>query len=307
MRALLLLAFVATAHAAGPPVDHHQHLLAKEMTEPGQKPIDASAMIAMLDAAGIRRAVLLSNAYRYGNPGALTTNDEYARVLAENEWTAREAAKYPRRLVAFCSFNPLKDYALTELARCARDKRFGRGIKLQFGSSDVDLNDPTDIALLRRVFRAANANKLAIVVHLRTRRAVAFGAAQATAFMDQVIAEAPDVVVQIAHFAGGGSPNDPAADEALGVFVAAIARGDPRMRNVYFDTALIAPADVTPVRAAFVAQKIREMGTKRILYGSDGGDPTDPPAKQMLAAFRKLPLTAAEFKAIESNVAPYLK
>jgi predicted TIM-barrel fold metal-dependent hydrolase len=304
---ILLLVIVPVAHAAGPPVDHHQHLLAQEMTEKGQKPIDAKAMIAMLDAAGIRRAVLLSNAYRYGNPGALTTNDEYARVMAENDWTAREAAKYPKRLVAFCGFNPLKDYALGELNRCARDKRFGRGIKLQFGSSDVDLNDPTDIALLRRVFRAANANKLAIVVHLRTRRAAPFGAAQATTFIDEVIAEAPDVVVQIAHFAGGGSPNDPPADEALGVFAAAIARAEPRVRNVYFDTALIAPADVTPARAAFVAQKIREMGTKRILYGSDGGDPTDPPAKQMLAAFRKLPLTAAEFKAIESNVAPYLK
>jgi predicted TIM-barrel fold metal-dependent hydrolase len=305
--AVILLLVVVNAHAAGPPVDHHQHLLAKEMTEQGQKPIDAKAMIAMLDAAGVRRAVLLSNAYRYGNPGALTTNDEYARVMAENDWTAREAAKYPQRLVAFCGFNPLKEYALSELNRCARDRRFGRGIKLQFGSSDVNLDDPTDIALLRRVFRAANANKLAIVVHLRTRRAAPFGAAQATTFIDEVIAEAPDVVVQIAHFAGGGSPNDPPADEALGVFAAAIARAEPRVRNVYFDTALIAPADVTPVRAAFVAQKIREMGTKRILYGSDGGDPTDPPAKQMLAAFRKLPLTAAEFKAIESNVAPYLK
>ena len=133
------------------------------------------------------------------------------------------------------------------------------------------------------------------------------GAAQATTFIDEVITEAPDVVVQIAHFAGGGSPDDPPADEALGVFVAAIARADPRVRNLYFDTALIAPATVTPARAGFVAQKIREMGTKRILYGSDGGDPTDPPAKDMLAAFRKLPLTAAEFKAIESNVAPYLK
>jgi predicted TIM-barrel fold metal-dependent hydrolase len=274
---MLLFAIGTAAHAAGPPVDHHQHLLAKEMTEQGQKPIDAKAMIAMLDAAGIRRAVLLSNAYRYGN------------------------------LVAFCGFNPLKDYALGELNRCARDKRFGRGIKLQFGSSDVNLDDPTDIALLRRVFRAANANKLAIVVHLRTRRAAPFGAAQATTFIEEVIAEAPDVVVQIAHFAGGGSPDDAPADAALGVFVAAIARADPRVRNVYFDTALIAPADVTPARAAFVAQKIREMGTRRILYGSDGGDPTDPPPKQMLAAFRKLPLTAAEFKAIEANVAPYLK
>ncbi len=306
----LLFVFLSSAVVAatpGPPVDHHQHLLTKDMAEQGQKPIDARAMIAMLDAAGIRRAVLLSNAFRYGSPGALRSTDEYAKVVEENDWTAREAAKYPQRLVAFCSFNPLKEYALGELARCARDKRFGRGIKLQFGNSDVDLDDPTDMAMLRRMFRAANANKLAIVVHLRTRRAHPFGAAQATAFIEELMTAAPDVVVQIAHFAGGGNPDDPAADEALGVFAAAIAARDPRVKNLYFDTALVAPADITPTRAAYVVQKIREMGTKRILYGSDGGDPTDPPAKVMLEAFRKLPLAKVEFQAIEGNVAPYLK
>jgi hypothetical protein len=33
---------------------------------------------------------------------------------------------------------------------------------------------------------------------------------------------APDIPVQIAHLAGGGSPDDAAADVALGVFVDAI-------------------------------------------------------------------------------------
>ena len=46
---------------------------------------------------------------------------------------------------------------------------------------------------------------------------------------------------------------------------------------------------------------------QRILYGSDGGDPTDPPPKAAFEAFRKLPLTEPEFRAIEGNVAPYLK
>jgi predicted TIM-barrel fold metal-dependent hydrolase len=98
------------------------------MAEPGQKPIDAKALIAMLDAAGIKRAVVLSNAFRHGSPDAAAP-DEYARVIAENDWTARETAKYPQRLSTYCSFNPLKEYVLDELARCARDKRFGRGIK----------------------------------------------------------------------------------------------------------------------------------------------------------------------------------
>ena len=295
---------VAAAPAAkpkplpAPTVDWHQHLLTKEMAEPGQKPIDAKAMIAMLDAAGIRRAVLLSNAFRFGSPDAAPAPDEYSRVIAENDWTAREAARYPQRLVAYCSFNPLKEYALGELARCARDKRFGRGIKLQFGNSGVNLDDPTDIALLRRVFRAANANKMTIVVHMRTQRPNPYGAAQALAFLDEVLPAAPDVPVQIAHLAGGGGYGDPAMEGALDVFQAAIGRQDPRVKNLWFDIALIAGNEGQGPR---IAERLRALGLARILYGSDGGDPTDPPAKEMLAIWRKLPLTPEEFRLIESN------
>jgi predicted TIM-barrel fold metal-dependent hydrolase len=161
--------------------------------------------------------------------------------------------------------------------------------------------------LLRRVFRSANAHGMAIVVHLRPWPPNAYGATQALTIIDELLPAAPDVAVQIAHFAGGGNYPDPAADQALLAFEAAIVRNDPRVKNLYFDTALMAPANLPPERAEFVAQRIRTLGVKRILYGSDGGDPTDPPAKEQLAAFRKLPLTEAEFRAIFSNVAPWLK
>jgi len=102
---LVATVFAAGAVAAPPtpvPVDHHQHLLSPTMISQGQQPIDAKTLIAALDAAGIRRAVILSNAYRYGSPlYAISYPDEYPRVIAENDWTAREAAKYPKRLVAF--------------------------------------------------------------------------------------------------------------------------------------------------------------------------------------------------------------
>ena len=297
---------LAKAPVQAPRVDHHQHLLNASMVAQGQKPIDARVMIGMLDEAGIQRAVLLSNAFRHGNPTE-PQPDEYSRVMAENDWTAREAAKYPKRLVALCSFNPLKNYAIDELNRCARDKRFGRGIKLQLGYSDVDLDDPVEVTLLRRVFRVANANGMAIVVHMRTRRARNFGTAQALTFLDELLAAAPDVPVQIAHFCGGGAPNDAAADQALAVFTAAIARQDPRVRNLYFDLALVIDAAMDPVRKAWVTQRVREIGVNRILYGTDGGDPTDPPPKTQVQALHSLPLTPAEIRSIEANVAPYLR
>ncbi len=301
----------AAATPAAPPVDHHQHLLSPAMIAPGQKPIDAKTLIAALDAAGIRRAVILSNAYRFGSPQFAVPNpDEYSRVIAENDWTAREAAKYPKRLVAFCGFNPLKEYALRELARCARDPRFGRGIKLQFGNSDVDLDDPTDIAMLRRLFRVANTERLALVIHLRPSesRQRPYGAAQARVFLDQLLTQAPDVVVQIAHLGGGGGGSlETAAEEALAVFAAAFIQNDPRVRNLWFDVSGITGGADAAARAPKIAQLLRAIGTKHLLYGSDGGDPTDPPAKEALASLRKLPLSATELRAIEGNVAPYLK
>jgi len=296
------LLFAGAAVGAAPLVDHHQHLLNAAMAEPGQKPILAKDLVAMLDAAGIRRAVVLSNAFRYGDPRLPQDPGEYARVMAENDWTASEAAKYPKRLVAYCSFNPLKEYALGELARCAAGKRFGRGIKLQFGSSDVDLDDPIDVAMLRRVFRAANTNHMSIVVHLRTARRHAYGAAQARVVMAELLAVAPDVRVQIANLAGGGGGAlDAGAEEMLGVFEAAFARHDALVKNLSFDLSGAVGGEGWPARAALIARHVRALGVAHVVYGSDGGDPTDPPAKAVVGAYRQLPLTKAEFAAIDAN------
>jgi hypothetical protein len=69
----------------------------------------------------------------------------------------------------------------------------------------------------------------------------------------------------------------------------------------------VVPPDTPPERREWVAQRIRDIGVGHILYGSDGGDPTDPPPKVTLQAFHSLPLTKKEFAAIERNVAPYLR
>ena len=306
-RALWLL--LPSAVLAGQPqvrVDHHQHLMNRAMVESAQNAIDARTLIARLDAAGIRRAVVLSNAFVLGNPRPVALVDEYARVQAENDWTLFEAMPYRDRLAVLCSFNPLKDYALAELERCARDRRYGRGIKLQFAASDVNLDAAADVESVRRVFAAANAQRMAIVVHMRTRRARPYGAAQARVFIDRLLSAAPDVPVQVAHFTGGANADDTPADEALAVFIEAIRRHDPRVKHLYFDLALVFDAGTSPQRREWVAQRIREIGPRRVLYGTDGGDPTDPPPEAQLRVFHQLPLTPAEFRAIERNVAPYL-
>ncbi|HEX6435351.1 MAG TPA: amidohydrolase family protein [Gemmatimonadales bacterium] len=245
----------------------------------------------------------------YGSPSR-TVEDEYAKVRAENEWTVAQAAEYPDRLLAFCSFNPLEDYALRELARCARHPGLRRGIKLHLGNSDVQLENPSHVEQLRRVFRAANQHRMAIAVHMRASisRKRPYGAQQARIFLDQLLPAAPDIPVQIAHLAGTGPGyDDPPADSAMAVLAEAVAQRDPRTRRLWFDVTTVVDREISPENAALVARRIRQVGVGRILYGSDAavGDNLRP--RESWAAFRRLPLTDQEFKTIAANEAPYFR
>jgi len=294
-----------------PVADHHQHLYSPVIAPPNKiEPITARDLIALLDAAGIRRAAVLSQAYAFGNPNRIPpVRDERGRVIEENDWTSREVAQFPDRLVGFCGVNPLRDYALEEIARCANDPHLRTGLKLHFGNSDVDVENPRHVERLRAVFHDANQRGMAIVVHLRPTISLQrpYGAAQARAFLSTVLPAAPDIVVQIAHLAGAGGYDDPKQDEALGVFVDAIAAKDPRLAHVYFEVSGVAGVGEWRGKADRIAARIRQLGLGRILYGSDSAvGPGRKPAEAW-ASFRELPLTPEEFRAIAANVAPYLR
>src|SRR5689334_4232002 len=95
------------AGAQTPLVDHHQHLSSPANTLSAGAPLgralpaSAQALIAYLDSAGIRRAVVLSVAYQFGSPARHTEN-EYEQVKAENDWTSEQVGLYPDRLRGFC-------------------------------------------------------------------------------------------------------------------------------------------------------------------------------------------------------------
>jgi predicted TIM-barrel fold metal-dependent hydrolase len=261
----------------------------------------ASALIAQLDSAGMRRAAVLSMAYQFGSP-MFEVADERAAVRAENDWTAREVARYPDRLVAFCSVNPVKDYALEELERCRRAPGF-TGLKLHFTSSFVDLRDPDHVGRLRRVFRAANAGRFPLIVHLRTL-GEAYGRADVEIFLREILAEAPDVPVQIAHLAGWGGWG-PETEQALGVFADAIAAGDRRTAEVYFDLTAIAPIGSDSVRGAIV-ERLRRIGMHRLLFGVDLADSASQ-LRERWARLMEFPFSQDERRAIADNIAPYLR
>jgi len=162
---------------------------------------------------------------------------------------------------------------------------------------------------LRRVFGAANRHRMAIVVHMRANisQKRPYGATQARAFIEQLLPVVPDIDVQVAHLAGTGPGyDDPPSDSAMAVLAEAVERKDPRTRRLWFDVASIVDPNISVANAALVAKRIRQVGVGRVLYGSDAaiGDNLRP--RESSAAFRRLPLTEAEFITIARNKAPYL-
>lgn len=264
-----------------------------------EAPLDAERLVAMLDAAGIRRAVVLSVAYWYQSP-RYAVDDPLRRAREENAWTAAQAARYPGRLVAFCSLNPISDAALELLRECAEDGRF-KGLKLHFANASIDLTDASHLKRVRAVFAAANAAKLAIVVH--ARGGDSYDARHARLFVDELLPAAPDVAVQMAHLWGGAR----FAPEALGVYAEAIEAGNPATRRFIFDASDVAFGTASPEDAQLMVRRMRQIGLDRIFYGSDGAFSGHPDPKASWEAFRKnIPFTDAEFAQIAGNVAPYL-
>jgi predicted TIM-barrel fold metal-dependent hydrolase len=308
IRSILLL--IPAVVALGQPLaDYHQHLFHPADTSLGNESLTVTAddLVAYLDRAGIRRALILSVAYQFGNPNRTPVEHEYDKVRAENDWTAAQAARHPDRLRAFCGVNPLRDYAIQELRRCAQDPGLRHGIKLHFGNSDVDLDNPEHVNRLRQFFQEADRHGMAIVVHMHSSVTMQrpYGAKEARVFLNELLAAAPHVPVQIAHLCGAGSYDD-ATDAALGVFIDAIKRHDRRMTHVYFDLSGIGEILASQEKGELIANRLRQLGLGRVLFGSDGALPGNSP-REYWTKFRKLSLTEAEFRTIEQNVAPYMK
>ena len=308
----LLLAACSTARTAAPSrslaprVDYHQHLVSPAFAPIVKLPQrDGRALLAELDAAGIEKAVVLSVGYSFADERKkLPDPDRLTRQ--ENDWTSAQVAASGGRLIGFCSANPLRPVALTELERCLGLPGM-RGIKLHFGNSGVSLRDSAQAARIVEVFTLAERRRVPVLVHMRARGGLNFGAEDARLFLDRLVTAAPSIEIVVAHLAGAGPGYTVQQDSLMAVFGAAAERDDPRMRNVYFDVATNVTAETTPEEAALVAKRIRQVGPRRVLYGSD----LSPPGGSVRSGWEtfrdRMPLTAEEKRTIAGNVTRFAR
>jgi len=304
-----LLAACTTGSAPArlvPLVDYHQHLVS-----PAFEPIvklprrDGAALVRELDAAGIQRAVVLSVGYSFADERkGLADPDRLTRE--ENDWTSAEVTKNAPRLIGFCSANPLRDAALQELERCLALPGMA-GIKVHFGNSGISLRNREHLARVQELFALAQRFSVPVLVHMRARGGVNYGAEDAHIFLDEVVPKAPDIEIVVAHLGYTGPGYGPRADEAMAVFGAAAQSHDPHMRNLYFDVATNATETIAESDAGLVAKRIRQVGVNRVLYGSD----LSPPGGSILRGWEifrdRVPLTAAELDQIAGNLTRFAR
>ena len=300
----LLLAACSTVPSSSEPkaplVDYHQHLVSPPFAPIVKLPErNGQALLRELDSAGIGRAVVLSVGYSFADERkGLADPDSLTR--AENDWTSAEVAASGGRLIGFCSANPLRAIALQELERCLTLPGMV-GIKQHLGNAGVSLRNPQHLARMQQLFGLAQRSRAPVLIHLRARGGTNYGAEDAHIFLERLIPFAPDIEVVVAHF-GASGPGYPAQnDEVMTVFGKAVERRDPRMDNLYFDVSSNIAEDTTPEQAALAAQRIREVGTRRILYGSDLTPPGGSIRRGWEIFRAKVPLTPAEFRRIVSN------
>ncbi|MEO3406170.1 amidohydrolase family protein [Mucilaginibacter sp. CAU 1740] len=236
---------------------------------------DADTIINRLNRAKFYSAWIISNAYWFGSPLTPVQN-EYKKVKHQNDWIASQAARYPGRLKAFMSINPLKPYAIKEIERCAVTKQF-TGIKLHFANSKVNLFDKAQVKQIQKVFAIANKYKLLLLVHFRSAEKWD-GEANTNILLKQLMPFAKNTKVVIAHMAGWGG-YDRQTGKALSLIASYLHSDNKAHRNLFLDISAVFPIgsnDQKPTQnksaqqllGAF-KQRVKSIGADHIVFGTD--------------------------------------
>ena len=120
----VLAAQVPRPGLPAPSVDYHIFSARPLQRRPDPSRCLGEGAVALLDVAGIRKALVLSLAYQHGNPNRLRWKTRRKGQGRERLDERSGQPVHQDRLRAFCSINPLKDYS-TRSRAAARTRSSG--------------------------------------------------------------------------------------------------------------------------------------------------------------------------------------
>ncbi len=201
----------------------------------------ADELITGMDKSGVDVSVILNIGW--------TTHE---LCLETNDYILESIARYPKRLVGFCSVQPQSlEAALDEIERCAKEGVRGVG-ELR---PDIQLFDLMDEEVMEPFTNMIRKHKLIMLTHASEPVGHIYPGKGAVTpeVLYPFIASHPDLTIVCAHW-GGGLP-----------FYALMPEVRKAMANVYFDTAA-SPFLYSP---QVYGQVVQLVGADRVVFGSD--------------------------------------
>ena len=217
-----------------PIIDIHTHPV---FMGDGRSPIEVKALVRRARKFGIQHMVALGDVLFYGP----SPNGKQIKIL--NDETAKIVSIEPTLFFGFCYLNPtLGEQAVRkEVDRCVGGLGF-RGLKLEIANNARD-------ACMKPVMQAAEAHDVPELQHTWSQTKIRKRSFHSDPEDTCLLAKRfPNVRVIMAHLTGCGH---------RGVLAA---RG---IDNLWVDTSGGSP------EAGIVAHAVENLGSKRVLYGSD--------------------------------------
>ena len=240
-------------------IDFHTHVFPPQIKKNRGKYIDSDSCFAILysqkDAKLATADELIADMDKHEVDISVITNigwTTHELCVETNDYVLESVARYPHRLVGFCTVQPNSyDAAIDEIERCAQGGIRGVG-ELR---PDMQLFDLKDAEVIEPFIDVISKHKLILLTHTSEPVGHQYAGKGAVTpdMLYPFITNFPDLIIVCAHW-GGGLP-----------FYALMPEVKQAMRNVYFDTAA-SPFLYSP---QVYHQVIQLVGADKILFGSD--------------------------------------
>lgn len=219
---------------------HEDHCLGSLYSDPKAAMATAEDLIESMDRDGIDMSVATNMGW---------SSPELCRET--NDYIMESVAKYPKRIIGFCTVHPVWEDASAEIERCAKGGLLGIG-ELMPHMQGFDIGDKESML---PVIEAARNHNMIVMTHSSEPVGHVYPG-KGDVFPEKLyrfITNFPDVQIVCAHW-GGGLP-----------FYALMPEVGRAFENVYFDTA------ASPFLYKYdIFSRVAEItGTDKILFGSD--------------------------------------